>query len=985
MILGVVLASAAMSAGVLADAPTDSEYSDILNNTTGDGSSSNPHVVTTLDELQAVQGDLSSHYVLGNNIDASETETWNSGAGFTPIVNDTDPFSGSFDGQGYSVDGLYINRPNTDYVGLFGKVSSSDIKNIGVTNLDMQGGDTFVGGLVGLSEGGARITNSYSSGNLSGEMSVGGLVGVDINGTITKSYSHSNVSGHRAGGLVGSTENGTIEKSYSTGEVSGNQSVGGIIGAIEEAGTVVDSYSLSSVTGDDYIGGLVGANFDGTVVDSYSLGVVSGDTFVGGLVGYNSDASTVVDSYWNIETSTQSTSDGSATGLTIPEMTGSAAETNMNLEFTSVWSTVLASDADSSANLYPILESVDRQSQLDSAEVYEPPTRYTVDIIVEDSEGTEISGATVDIDGTDGANQDLPNGTYTITASAESYDTLNKDLTVDGEDKTVTFTLSESTYSVDVLVEDSEGNAISGATVEIDGQTLTTNSTVQPILTLTEGTYNYTISKAGNYTISDMVIVNSDTTINSVLNQYEYDINVTVLDELQEGLSNAKVTFQGQEYQTYPDGNLTLVGTSNESYNITVYKDKYVSSTQSITIEDSPTTLSYTLDYKLGEIEGNVTDDSGNPIENTSVTLDTLKTTKTDSTGFYRFDNLLVGEYALGFESDGYNSIAQSVTVQNDTVTTNDVTLQYNSTTEGDEDWTTSDGAIGVEIVVDEYRIVENQEANLKAELSGATGDEVSFEWFVSGESFGGDKQSIDYFFDDDGDYRVSVRVTEDATGDIVEGNLSLDEEDWTEDGETGDREIIYTDLTVKTYDSFGNPINALVFVNTNEKRPTNISKWHVNHTTEWQVAADNALIIHAEDSYFDVDSYRPLTSRYHNVTVAAGETKTVELELGDYARRSSWDGNRSVGPGGGDGGEDAEDNPNYPEDNGVGGVLFGDGGGDGDGNGGISAAITLSILVAAGLVIIIGVFWLFKLLAAVLGIDGGTNGLGRILRGKDD
>ena len=599
-------------------------------------------------------------------------------------------------------------------------------------------------------------------------------------------------------------------------------------------------------------------------------------------------------------------------------MTGSAAETNMvGFDFSSpIWHTVLASDADSSADSYPILDSVDRQAQLVSADVYDAPT-----------------------------------------------------------------------YTVDVIVEDSEGTAISGATVEIDGQTLTTNSTVQPILTLTEGTYNYTISKAGNYTISDMVIVNSDTTINSVLNQYEYDINVTVLDELQEGLSNAKVTFQGQEYQTYPDGNLTLVGTSNESYNITVYKDKYVSSTQSITIEDSPTTLSYTLDYKLGEIEGNVTDDSGNPIENTSVTLDTLKTTKTDSTGFYRFDNLLVGEYALGFESDGYNSIAQSVTVQNDTVTTNDVTLQYNSTTEGDEDWTTSDGAIGVEIVVDEYRIVENQEANLTAELSGATGDEVSFEWFVSGESFGGDKQSIDYFFDDDGDYRVSVRVTEDATGDIVEGNLSLDEEDWTEDGETGDREIIYTDLTVKTYDSFGNPINALVFVNTNEKRPTNISKWHVNHTTEWQVAADNALIIHAEDSYFDVDSYRPLTSRYHNVTVAAGETKTVELELGDYARRSSWDGNRSVGPGGGDGGEDAEDNPNYPEDNGDGGVLFGDGGGDGDGDGdgGISAAITLSILVAAGLVIIIGVFWLFKLLAAVLGIDGGTNGLGRILRGEDD
>jgi len=58
-----VVASAAMSAGVLADAPAESEYSDILNNTDGDGTSSNPHVVTTLDELQAVQGDLSAHYL----------------------------------------------------------------------------------------------------------------------------------------------------------------------------------------------------------------------------------------------------------------------------------------------------------------------------------------------------------------------------------------------------------------------------------------------------------------------------------------------------------------------------------------------------------------------------------------------------------------------------------------------------------------------------------------------------------------------------------------------------------------------------------------------------------------------------------------------------------------------------------------------------------------------------------------------------------
>jgi len=81
-------------------------------------------------------------------------------------------------------------------------------------------------------------------------------------------------------------------------------------------------------------------------------------------------------------------------------MTGSAAETNMvGFDFSSpIWHTVLASDADSSADSYPILDSVDRQAQLVSADVYDAPT-YTVDVIVEDSEGTAISGATVEIDG----------------------------------------------------------------------------------------------------------------------------------------------------------------------------------------------------------------------------------------------------------------------------------------------------------------------------------------------------------------------------------------------------------------------------------------------------------------------------------------------------------------------------------------------------------------------------------------------------------
>jgi hypothetical protein len=249
---------------------------------------------------------------------------------------------------------------------------------------------------------------------------------------------------------------------------------------------------------------------------------------------------------------------------------------------------------------------------------------------------------------------------------------------------------------------------------------------------------------------------------------------------------------------------------------------------------------------------------------------------------------------------------------------------------------------------------------DVKAELSGATADEVSFEWFVSGESFGGDTQSIEYFFDDDGDYRVSVRVTEDATGDIVEGNLSLDEEDWTEDGE-----LIFTDLIVKTYNDDGNPINATVDLNDN-KMPK------VGHTTEWQVVADHQYDISAD---YWVDGLYVIGSAKRNLTVAAGETKTVELTLLD-------------------GGFASYDSPDSFGDSYIwvfgrrildGEILPPDSGSSGSGGTGISATILLSILAAAALVIIIGGFWLFKLLSAVLGIDGGSNGLGRIIRGEDD
>jgi hypothetical protein len=463
IILGVVVASASMSAGVLADAPTESEYSDILNNTYGEGTISNPYFVTTVDELQAVQGDLTAEYILGKNIDASETETWNSGAGFTPLGNYTDPFSGNFDGQGHSVDGLYINRPNTFNIGLFGSVNSADIKNIGVTNLDIQG-DNNVGGLVGFTEG-ARIMTSYSSGS-----------------------------------------------------VGGNEAVGGLVGHIHSYTNITNSYSIGAVSGDIEVGGLVGhIHSDTNITNSYSTGEVSGNGAVGGLVGYTNNGK-VTDSFWDTETSNQATSAGSATGLTTSEITGLAAMNMVGFDFASEWKTVSADDYDSSADSYPILYSVDIQTQLVSADVYE--ATYTVNVIVEDSDGNAISGTDVELDGKSSGY--FVDGTYTLSVSADGYDTLNKDLTIDGADKTVTVTLlEESTYSVDVIVEDSDGNAISGANVEIDG----TDGAIQY---LTDGQYNITASADGYDTLSqDITVDGAAETVTVTLSDSNTDDSTT--------------------------------------------------------------------------------------------------------------------------------------------------------------------------------------------------------------------------------------------------------------------------------------------------------------------------------------------------------------------------------------------------------------------------------------------------------------------------
>ena len=255
---------------------------------------------------------LAANYTVANDIDltgdknASEiwgTSTTNGGAGFVPIGDNTTHFTGTFNGQGNAINGLYINAPATDFVGLFGFATSA-ISNVGVTNVQVRGLNV-VGGLAGSSS--ATISNSSSTGLVGGAATVGGLVGFN-SGSITSSYSTTTVRGTVSGlgGLIGQN-GGTIDGDYSTtGTVLGGNGtfdVGGLVGD-NQLGSISNAHSTDLVlTGDNSsaVGGLVGQNDSGGMIaGSYSTGAVtagSASSDTGGLVGANSSGSTITNAH----------------------------------------------------------------------------------------------------------------------------------------------------------------------------------------------------------------------------------------------------------------------------------------------------------------------------------------------------------------------------------------------------------------------------------------------------------------------------------------------------------------------------------------------------------------------------------------------------------------------------------------------------------------------------------------------------------------
>jgi len=231
----------------------------------GNGSEVDPYLVASAAQLNAVRNHLDQHFKQVREIDLAD---YQSGSGWVPIGSDTEPFSGSYNGDGHEIKNSKISSDNNN-IGLFGCTSSkAKIAGIKLVAVEVSG-VCYVGGLVGRNCG--IIENCSATGDVTGSNdSVGGLVGYNKWGTIETCYATGAVTGseHYVGGLVGSNNGGTIADGYATGKVEGQGAVGGLVGGNYDS-IIENCYATGSVTGDKWTGGLVGSNDFGAIENSY--------------------------------------------------------------------------------------------------------------------------------------------------------------------------------------------------------------------------------------------------------------------------------------------------------------------------------------------------------------------------------------------------------------------------------------------------------------------------------------------------------------------------------------------------------------------------------------------------------------------------------------------------------------------------------------------------------------------------------------------
>jgi len=280
----------------------------------GDGSEDDPYGISTPEQLNAVRYYPEAHFVLLNDIDMSDATGeggvyWNDGAGWEPIGNSVSPFVGIFDGNDFTVNNIYINRQEQNYVGLFGNLDTpgSIIKNLKMNSYSITGRN-YVGAIVGYSR--AEVSSCHTDGEINGNDYVGGMTGKNT-GVISDCISAGQVIGQKYSGGISGESLSAISNCKNTAAVgaltsSAGGSAGGIVG--NNYSDIINSHNDGVVYATTRCGGIAGSSYNGLIAYCSNTQVVRRSQYasVGGIVGYLSGG-TVTRSYntgwlWAIQT-----------------------------------------------------------------------------------------------------------------------------------------------------------------------------------------------------------------------------------------------------------------------------------------------------------------------------------------------------------------------------------------------------------------------------------------------------------------------------------------------------------------------------------------------------------------------------------------------------------------------------------------------------------------------------------------------------------
>lgn len=253
----------------------------------GSGTEAAPYLISTAEDLQFMASKFNVEGFGNAYFQQTENIVFASGEPYTAIGNSNKPFSGTYDGGGFTVSGININKLSDNSQGLFGCIGASGtVKNVTLHNSIIQG-NQYVGGIAGDNSG--RIQNCSSITNqINGTIYVGGIAGrINSNAVVESSYSSSQVNGGaKAGGVVGYNNYGQVSQCWSTGNVISNgEHAGGICG-YSYYGTINDCYNTGCINGGGaYNGGITGGNANGTVENCCNFAAVSGNRITGGIIG----------------------------------------------------------------------------------------------------------------------------------------------------------------------------------------------------------------------------------------------------------------------------------------------------------------------------------------------------------------------------------------------------------------------------------------------------------------------------------------------------------------------------------------------------------------------------------------------------------------------------------------------------------------------------------------------------------------------------